>query len=644
MSLVVLVVGVRMPAAAQTLAITGIRGDLRFGTSYENDDISETPTHQNLERLYFEERLGLRTDGFAYDPGLARFSLGFELGLFQDKVNNTVNGAKTSQSGDGVLTGYDLRTSLLNQTSYAFDLYGRRSENNTRRDFAGNVKTEVNDFGGLWRLRDLPLPSVVSFQEVETKQHFTLLPTGVQQDETRRIVTYNGERRWDTNTFTADYRFDDVDDRARPNGNYQIHNAGGYDMWRFGAPDDYLSSTLRALIREGNFNGTTLLEHEGLHLRHSSSLTSDYAYNFAYLDQSGAGSQTSQNGFASLQYQLYQSLTSALTGNVGYAELSPGHDVSYGTAGTVGYHKEIPWGGVLLGGGGVGYQIDDRSVPGGIINVVDEAHTFNAVDQVTLNNPDVEVSTIVVTDQAHDVFAVGIDYTVESLGRRTVLNRVVFGGIAPGETVLVSYTSVAAPELKTASYPINFNGGLDYTWVYLFYDGYRFRQSVLTGNPAQTLGPIDSDTAGVQFRYTYPLGEFVLRNDYTTYDSDDVRYNVFNFSQSGSARAREDLTLTLNALQSFYDFSLPSENRTFLSERASTTWRPILNVLVDGYVGFRYQRETATPRNQLVEFGSRGRYTIGAFTLTLAYDHAIQDVGTSGRIGDLVRLDVIRNF
>jgi hypothetical protein len=67
-------------------------------------------------------------------------------------------------------------------------------------------------------------------------------------------------------------------------------------------------------------------------------------------------------------------------------------------------------------------------------------------------------------------------------------------------------------------------------------------------------------------------------------------------------------------------------------------------VTVDAFVGFHYQRQTAVPLNQLVEFGTHARWIAGLFTLSLGYDHAVQDIGAFSRAGDLVRFDVIRRF
>jgi hypothetical protein len=645
-AVVVLVAGWQpATATAQAVGLTRIQGDLGFGLNYENEQLSQPSGDQHLDRLYFEERVGLRGDGFVYDPALARFTLGGQLGLFQDRVHSDTSGVSTDRSGHGLLTGYDLRLGLLGEKPYGLDVFARRSENNTRRDFAGNVKTNIDEYGAFWRLQNIPFPSYLSFEQVQVKQRFTLLPTGVQQDETRRIVTYDGQRRWDTHTLTANYRFDDVSDRVRPNGDYQIHNGSVYDVWRFtDDPADYASSSVRVLQREGSIAGTTLLGHEGVHLRHSSSLATDYTYNVAYLDSPGTGSQVNQVGFAGLQYQLYRSLTSALNGNASYTELSPGHDLTYGAGGVLNYRKAVPWGGTFLAGAGLSYQIDDRDVPAGAIAAVDETHTFDAFDEITLDNPDVILSSIVVTDQGHFGFALDLDYTIEQRGRRTVLHRALFGGIAAGQTVLVSYDFQSGGRLKTAGYPINFNAGLDFEWLYLFYAGDRFRESVLEGNPTETLGAIDSDTAGVQLRWSHAPGQIVLLNEYTMYDARDLRYSAWTFTQTGSAAPRRNVVLGLSAIESFYDYTEPNRSRTFYSQRATARWRPFYSLFLDGFVGFRYQRETSIPRDKLLEFGMRGRWTFGLFTVSLSYDHAAQDIGRSSRVGDLVRFDVLRHF
>jgi hypothetical protein len=645
-------------AAAQMLSIGGLDGQLGFGTTFENQDISQQQQHtrQHLDRLYFEERLGVRTRGYFYDPDLVRFALGVELGLFQDHLNNDTNGVPTSLSGDGLLTGYDAEMDVLGAKPYGFQVFGHRGEGFTRRDFAGQVKTDLNRYGVNWRLQDLPLPSYITVEEQDTKQSFTLSPAGVQQDERRRIASYYGERRDDTQTLTVDYRFDDVTDRVLPQGAFQVHSGGVSHLWRFSDfPEENLSSDVRAYQREGEVSGTTLFEREGLHLRHSRDLSSDYNYTFSLFQEPGTGTTTSHNGFAGIQHQFYKSLVSSANVNAGYTDLSPGQDTTYGGGLGFGYTKQIIGGAIFTAGIAAAYQLDDRVVPSGQLPVSNEQHTFcpqfngspcQEVTSFSLVNFDVIEPTIVVTDATGGVlYHAQFDYFVDHPSpRRTEIRRNPLGTIPSTGTVLVSYSFTVSGALKVGSRPINFNVGLDYDWLSLFYSGQRLRQDVFAGTASDVLGPIDTDTAGFALHWHSELADARLLQEYLTYDSKDLTYRAFTFTQSALDSPRRWVTLGLSSTESTYDFSIPHRNRTFVSTRGNVGWRPLSGLTIDTFAGFHYQRETTVPLNQLAEYGTHARWVAGLFTLSLGYDHANQDIGGFSRAGDLVRFDVIRRL
>ncbi len=631
---------------AQVLSLGGFGGDASFGLQFESEDISGGgQPDRSLDRLYFEERVGVRTRGAFFDPGLARFHAGVELGLFQDQVDTESGGISASRSGDGRLLGYDVRLGMLGARPYSFDLFGRRGESTSRRDFGGRTRTDAETLGATVRLLRLPLPSTVSFEQQDVRQRFTLLPRGLQRDETRRIATYYGERRGEASMLRVDYRFDDVFDRARPRGEFQVHSAGASHFLRFGSyGDQRLGSSVRFFRREGEQLATsTLLARETLALRHSKSLSSNYSYAFSFFDIPGSQRMT-HSGLASLHHTYYESLGTGVNANATYADLSPGRDFTYGAGLGVGYRKRIPLRGLLLSGVGVAYQITDRRVPQGRLSVFQEVHAFPDAEPVFLDNPDVIESTIVVTDeQGVTVFAPGIDYFVERVGRRTQLRRNVFGGIEAGQTILVSYDFGVQQSLKLASRPLNFNAGLDFGWIYFFYFGERLRQRALRGDIAEVLGPVDSDTAGVELRWAYERWSANLLQEYSRYDAVDVRFQGVNLTQSAVMRAHRRLQIGMTAIEGFFTFRLPERSRDFYAARLNASWQPRNRLFVDGFAGVRRQRETTVPTEELVEFGARWRWSIGLFTLILAYDHDVQDIGLVSRTGDLVTFRVARS-
>lgn len=640
-----LLVGPAAPVVAYFLSMEDWNGDARFGFNYEKQEISQPESFSQLDRLFFEERVGIRSRGNLYDPDLARFDMGFDLGFFEDELDTEAPESSTSRAGDGRLIGYDLNLGLLSNLPIRLDLFGHRSENNTRRDFAGQIKTDFDGFGVTGHVDNLPLRSTLTMEQQHVSQRFTLIPAALQQNETRRIASYYGERRNEVSTLTADYRFEDVNDRARLQRDFRLHSAGLNHFLRFGTYfDDILNSSARLFRRDGAVSTTNLLLHEAAQLRHSLSVSSNYGYSLSFLDSAGNRS-VSQNLLAGLEHQFYESLTSGAQVKLGYASLSPGNWLNYGGGVNTEYRKKIPWRGTFLAGAGIGYEIIDQSVPGGRLSVFEEAHRFSDSEPVLLDNPDVIDSTIVVTDESRStVFVEGSDYSVEHIGSRTALRRNPFGRIEAGQTVLVSYDFDAGRSVQAGSRPITVHTGLDFTWIYLYYRREQLGRDVFRGNAANVLRPVDTNRAGVETRLPLQYANVFLVYEYFTYDAVDIRYEGASFSQNLTSMPFQSLTVGVTANEAFFNFSLPKRTRDFYSARWNLSWNPLSSLSLDAYTGVRRLRETDIPRDQLVDFGGRSRWSIGLFDLSFSYSHDLQDVGLVGRTGDLVQLEITRRF
>ena len=85
-------------------------------------------------------------------------------------------------------------------------------------------------------------------------------------------------------------------------------------------------------------------------------------------------------------------------------------------------------------------QETERSGGDQIISVIDESQTFNDPDPVILNEPNIILGSIVVTDiTGTTVYQVNLDYTVLTFANRVELHRVPTGMISNGETVLIDF-------------------------------------------------------------------------------------------------------------------------------------------------------------------------------------------------------------
>jgi hypothetical protein len=621
----------------------GFHGHIGSSFTFENEDISQRETSTEQRRFVFKEELAVRTRGAIVHPDLISFSVGGLVGGVQDELRTTGVGPKITQSGDDFLYGYDGQLALLRHLPYNLDLFASRAETNVRRDFVGRTKVKAERFGTTIRARGIPLPSSVTVEEQRLRQR--LVGEQTQQDETRRLVIYEGRRRGDLADLNVTYRFEDVDDRIREGGNFRLHTGGLNHVWRL-SPDRkrVLFSTARVFARRGDLDSTTVTDTESLRWQLTPSLWSDYNYSFSYADRD-VSTVTSNRASIGLGHQWYQSLTTSLHAEAVFVDFDRGNETDYGGGIAWAYTKRIPRNGRFGLNLAFSYLLTDRDVPTGLVSVFDEQHTFTNARPVILKNRDVVASTIVVTDESRSVvYARRVDYFIEQLGGRTEIRRNPLGSIDAGNIIFVSYDSEIGGPFRIGNRPVSFGSSLDFGWVRTFYAGERLRQDVFEGDPDVTLGSIDNDTAGIEFRRRHDVLELAAGTEYRRYRSDELRFDSIGFTQTAFWRISRSLGLELLGNEVFHDFEEPDRSRDFYSGRASVSWRPWRNVIAGAFAGVRSAEETDIPTETFTEAGADVTWIFGQFSVDLSYEHDARDQGESERTGDLLRLEVRRSF
>lgn len=133
------------------------------------------------------------------------------------------------------------------------------------------------------------------------------------------------------------------------------------------------------------------------------------------------------------------------------------------------YRKRVP-GGLLTAGLRVSqsYTREDAASSRYVVN--DESHTFVTGVPVLLDNPDVDTSTVVVTDSTGVItYIQGIDYLLLARNTLTEMVRLISGSIPLGGTVLVDYEFRVGEELELESFSIGTNARLNlWQWLSLY--------------------------------------------------------------------------------------------------------------------------------------------------------------------------------
>jgi hypothetical protein len=642
-----LVLAAARPAAAQQrpyLVITGLRGSLSVNGQGDFETVDPPgQSSRKLRSLIFDERAGLTTRGYFYDPGLIYFILGGEFGWVQDQSD--VDGM--SRSGDGDLYGYNLHASFLRDRPYSLDAFALRTTTTLSRDFAGTSRTTSELFGATGHLRDLPVPLTIDVRQEEVDQRFTLSPFVSRSDERRRIARLSGAREWQTQTLDLAYEFNRREDLVNGRASFDLQQADVRHRLYFGRDlQDSLFSSVRVLDVQGNFDTRSILANESLRLFHGHGLSSQYSYLFADLDVS-SGTTRTHTGSATLTHQLYQSLTTNVGAQGSTSSLTDGSISSYGPFFDVAYRKLIPWDGTVTAGTGVTYLLQDQDVPGGIVSAFQERHAFSDATPFFLDSTGVALDTIVVTDTTATIlFDEGSDYVVREIGNRVQIERNPLGRIPAAATVLVSYDFEVPPKLRYSNLSTHYDLALDFPWAGVFYSRSHVDATVLEGeNVGDFIEDVRDDRAGFELRV--PANRRLTasaRQAYEDYRSARLTYTSYELNQLVSYAVTERIILSLTGGESFFDFSEPSRTTDVYVARMIATWRPLAGILVEGFAGIHARNDSLATDTRFIEGGLRSRVRVGRFDLAAGYTHEARTIGETDSMGDSFHFSVTRWF
>lgn len=626
------------------VGIAGVRGSIGVNGQGDFESV-DTPGQgtQRLENLLFDQRLGLGVRGAIYDKNVAAFDVGGDVGFVQERTSVDSD----TRTGDGYLLGYNTRLTLLRDQPYSLDVFAVRDTNNMSRDFAGTARTTTELFAATAYLRNLPLPLVLDLRQEEVDQRFTLSPYVARLNERRRLARLTGARSWETHDLTLGYEYARREDLVNAAGTFDLQEGDVLHQLFFGGGLEHqLFSSARYLETKGQFDVRSILATETLRLDYDRGLSNYFSFLFAD-NQLQGGSTTTYAGSAILTHQLYQSLTTNLGAGGSTSSLPDGSISSVGPFLDVAYQKRIPWDGTISLGTGASYRLQDQDVPGGVASVFQEQHTFADTAPFTLNNPNVILSTIVITNQSSSiVYDEGADYSVQPLGNLVQIVRNPLGRILPGETVLVSYDYEVSPDLRYYTIATHYGVSLDFPWVGVFYSLSDQDSTLLEGeNVSGDIEDIRDQRVGFELRV--PSGgpfTAAARQEYEDYHSQTLAYTAYLLTQNLSYMISEALTLSATGGEAFYDYSTPSRTTDIYLARGVVNWRPLSWALVEGFVGMRAWNDSQGGDTRFLEGGVRGRVRIGQIDFNLGYTHAVRRIDQTDSVGDGFQFSLTRWF
>ncbi len=613
-------------ASAQVFQLGRWDGALEAVTEFSRQNTKTTGQGSSrFDDLRAEELLTLRnTGGYFFDPRLATLTLGGTFGLDQERFSSD----GTSESRSGTLWGYEAALDVLSESPYSLNVFANRNQTINNQVFGGRTELTQESEGARLYAKEIYIPSTLSFRRENLNNETRTGTVIARQDETRNVVTYQGNRGWENSEASLNYEFIDLSDHVFPDLGYHSHDGNLYYSLDFGPElNRRWDSRMRFFSRTGTTKLTTATVDEALRIDHTERLQSNYRYSFLWTETAGGATTTHIAAF-DLRHRLYESLTTTFGLQTTIAMLPNGERDTYESRLDLAYQKRLPGDGRLNIGIGGGLQYTDNHFQTQESFVPQEAHTAATpfALPILLGNPFVDVTSIVVTKTAVGPLPAGCipppgpptplvagrDYTVRTTGDTTEIDPLPCSGatpgINPGDTIAVDYRFAVPTSLVYTTDTWRANVSVDYRWIrpYLIVEGYD--QNRVSGQDGRFLDDVRSETAGLELRSDGQRLRASILGEAQSYTSHRVAYDAVRSNQFLGFTILPELTLTVTASEAWFDYSLPRRRTQTLDGRATLSYVFGASLIADAFAELRYFKDTLAPTERTIESGVRVRW------------------------------------
>ena len=453
------------------------------GSNQDRDDI----THE------FRESLNISTKGWVYHPYLVTFRLSFAPEFRQRLQEQTRDNETESDTTNDLFMAYDVEATFLEKKPYTLDLFGHRDENSVRSAFSERTEKRLDRYGGRFSLKYPVLPVIFGYTHTDAKETgffsskgdndtYTFTANkGTKNTRTSLSASYSDTNRTSSGGSKSETKNTNVDFR----NNFNITADRRVNL-RSNALYRRTESTQSNSITDRDDKFFTVSEN--LDWQHRENLRSNYTFDY---DRNDSENFTRERiiGSASLSHRLYENLDTSILGRAAFEDFTGGERNSYVGSLNFHYRRSIPWGklGIRVGHS---YDYTTRKDNQDPIQILDESHVLQDGVVTQLDNPNVILDTIEVTDVTNTIIYVeGQDYTIEVDDSFVRIIRTTFGSIQNGQPVLVDYVFIPDPPYDDGVFGQRY--GIDLSlWsvLTLNYNFLRRQQDILSGpTPTNTI-------------------------------------------------------------------------------------------------------------------------------------------------------------
>lgn len=448
---------------------------LGFSYEFDNDRQTVSGSTYETERHEFRERLSIESRGWVYHPNFWEYDFDFrpEFGQRREDLNSEKG------SRDVYLQGYNLRSTFLPAKPYSMTLFGSRRNIPSLSAFSRVSETDITTFGANFNLKYSLLPTSLQYTRSEEKE--TGFYSSQENIDTWRLRTRHRSES-STTDLTAAY-----EERISTSGGFtsNIDSLDSSIRNTFFLADgkiSFSSNLSQRLTHNDDVENSSIVFSENIEWKHRANLTSHYDLNYSRNTSDEFFNET-RSLSAGLFHQLYENLTTNLSGDVINKEFSGGSENSYVGDLYFNYVRPIPWG-TIGANMGFNYRLRRSIFDEEFIPVIDEPLVLSGFNFSFLEKKFIDIGSIRVTDiPGTRVYIKDLDYEVDEINFFVRIRRTVGSAIGDGEQVHVSYRYLStSPSYDDATFRQSYGFNIN-LWSSLFFS-YEYRhskQKILSG-------------------------------------------------------------------------------------------------------------------------------------------------------------------
>lgn len=465
--------------------------------TYEFNNESQTLDGATIEDSShkFIEKISAETSGWIYHPGLMQYSLMIEPELTQ--VKEELSQGETAET-NSFSPDYAMTATFLETKPYTLNVFTNHQQELSWATFTGNSESSVDSYGANVQLKDKTLPTTLGYSHSETDQIGFYASKNIHEDF--NLSSAHQTQRSNTSLISS-YS----DDQSSSEGfETQIKTLNNSLFNNYHLTEDkkvQLNSTLTYRNQETSWLDTQNIDlREHLNWRHRPNLQSNYSVSHNRME-SGDSNSDITNFEAGLTHLLYENLTTDVGSRAHQYNYSGGKENSANGYLDFSYSRPLSWAKLGLSSGWDYLYTDRSGFTTTVALVTDETHRLSLSEEVYLNNYNIDLATIIVTNNSGTiVYIENIDYRIQTINDYVRISRLPFGSITDGQTVSVNYRYLRNSEyddtLLTENYGFNFDLLRDWSFSYNFL---RVTQNIISGQPPLHL--VDDTVHRADVRY-----------------------------------------------------------------------------------------------------------------------------------------------